>query len=261
MSIFLGKNYPINERLSTGWILNYTRLDANYKDNYGNRKDNIFQGSTYLNYYKDNTNLFGTFYAGYDKGDLNRDVNLSYLKYNEDFTDVNKAYLNESLNSNLKSYYIGFLGKISKKYSFESFYIEPISKIQLSGIFQKSINENGGTYNMSLDKINGMLNSGYIGSNFGNEWSIGKYSINLELNLGIKQQLNKINKNINFEIDSLGNEVGSIEIKNKNRLSEEVGITIEFGNIWNGLSIYGEYKRIYSENNSWKAGGGLNYRF
>ena len=44
-------------------------------------------------------------------------------------------------------------------------------------------------------------------------------------------------------------------------MSEEVGITIEFGNIWNGLSIYGEYKRIYSENNSWKAGGGLNYRF
>ena len=260
-SFFIGKNYPLNSYLSSGWILSYTRLNSKFKNGYGKREDNMFQGSGYLNYNRDNINAFGNLFLGYSKGDLSRDVNLGYLAYNEDFTDINFKSLRENLDSNLKNYYVGFLGKISKNYNFDIIYLEPVAKLQSVGIFQKSINESGGTYNLDLDKLNSMLNSAYIGTGLGKVMPIGKGALNLSLNVGVKQEFNDIDDTLKFKINSIGSEVGEIDLKNKNRFSKEIGVKGEVGNLWNGLSFYGEYKYIFSEENSWRVSGGVSVKF
>lgn len=260
-SFFIGKNYPIKESLSSGWILSYTRLDSKFKDNKGKREDNMFQGTGYLNYNKDAVNAFGSFFAGYSKGDLDRNVQLGYLDYNEDFTDISFESLNESLSSDIKNYYVGALGKISKKYDFNFIYLEPVARVESIGIFQRDISESGGTYNLELDNLNGVLSSGYVGTGIGKVFPIGKGALNVALNLGVKQELNSLDDTVKFKVNSLGSESGEIDLKNKNRFSKEVGVRTEVGNLWDGLSLYGEYKYIFSEDNSWKVSGGVRVKF
>lgn len=260
-SFFIGKNYPIKESLSSGWILSYTRLDSKFKDNKGKREDNMFQGTGYLNYNKDAVNAFGSFFAGYSKGNLDRNVQLGYLDYNEDFTDISFENLNESLSSDIKNYYVGALGKISKKYDFNFIYLEPVARVESVGIFQRDISESGGTYNLELDNLNGVLSSGYVGTGIGKVFPIGKGALNVALNLGVKQELNSLDDTVKFKVNSLGSESGEIDLKNKNRFSKEVGVRTEVGNLWDGLSLYGEYKYIFSEDNSWKVSGGVRVKF
>ncbi|MBC2855170.1 autotransporter domain-containing protein [Cetobacterium sp. 2A] len=260
-SFFIGKNYPIKESLSSGWILSYTRLNSKFEDNKGKREDNMFQGAGYLNYNKDTVNGFGSFFAGYSKGDLHRNVQLNYLDYNDNFSDITFESLNEKLSSDIKNYYVGALGKISKRYNFDSIYLEPVVRVESVGIFQRDISESGGTYNLDLDNLNGILNNGYIGTDVGKIFNVGISTLNLVLNLGVKQELNSLDDTVKFKINSLGNESGEIDLKNKNRFSKELGVRTEIGNLWNGLSFYGEYKYIFSEDNSWKASGGARVKF
>lgn len=260
-SFFIGKNYPIKESLSSGWILSYTRLNSKFENDKGKREDNMFQGTGYLNYNKDTVNAFGSFFAGYSKGNLDRNVQLGYLDYNEDFSDITFESLNERLSSDIKNYYIGALGKISKKYDFSLIYLEPVARVESIGIFQRDISESGGTYSLELDNLNGVLSSGYLGTGIGKEFPIGKGALNLTLNLGIKQELNSLDDTVKFKINSLGNETGEIDLKNKNRFSKEIGVRTEIGNLWDGLSFYGEYKYIFSEDNSWRVSGGVRVKF
>lgn len=260
-SFFIGKNYPIKESLSSGWILSYTRLNSKFEDGKGKREDNMFQGTGYLNYNKDTVNAFGSFFVGYSKGDLDRSVQLGYLDYNDDFSDITFENLNEKLSSDIKNYYVGALGKISKRYEFDPIYLEPIAKIEGIGIFQRGISESGGTYNLDLDNLNGFLSSGYVGTGLGKIFNVGKGSLNLALNLGVKQELNSLDETVKFKVNSLGSETGEIDLKNKNRFSKEVGVRAEVGNLWDGLSLYGEYKYIFSEDNSWRVAGGIRVKF
>lgn len=260
-SFFIGKNYPIKESLSSGWLLSYTRLNSKFEDGKGKREDNMFQGTGYLNYNKDTVNAFGSFFVGYSKGDLDRSVQLGYLDYNDDFSDITFENLNEKLSSDIKNYYVGALGKISKRYEFDPIYLEPIAKIEGIGIFQRGISESGGTYNLDLDNLNGFLSSGYVGTGLGKIFNVGKGSLNLALNLGVKQELNSLDETVKFKVNSLGSETGEIDLKNKNRFSKEVGVRAEVGNLWDGLSLYGEYKYIFSEDNSWRVAGGIRVKF
>ena len=221
----------------------------------------MFQGTGYLNYNKDAVNAFGSFFAGYSKGNLDRNVQLGYLDYNEDFTDISFESLNESLSSDIKNYYVGALGKVSKKYDFNFIYLEPVARVESVGIFQRDISESGGTYSLELDNLNGVLSSGYVGTGIGKVFPIGKGALNVALNLGVKQELNSLDDTVKFKVNSLGSESGEIDLKNKNRFSKEIGVRTEVGNLWDGLSLYGEYKYIFSEDNSWKVSGGIRVKF
>lgn len=260
-SFFIGKNYPIKESLSSGWILSYTRLNSKFENDKGKREDNMFQGTGYLNYNKDTVNAFGSFFVGYSKGNLDRNVQLGYLDYNEDFSDITFESLNERLSSDIKNYYVGALGKISKRYDFNLIYLEPVARVESIGIFQRDISESDGMYSLELDNLNGVLSSGYVGTGIGKVFPVGKGALNLTLNLGIKQELNSLDDTVKFKINSLGNETGEIDLKNKDRFSKEIGVRTEIGNLWDGLSFYGEYKYIFSEDNSWRVSGGVRVKF
>ncbi|XLD76795.1 autotransporter domain-containing protein (plasmid) [Cetobacterium somerae] len=133
----MGKNYPLTSSISSGWILNYTRLSDKFKNNYGKREDNLFQGTGYLNYNKNNFNSLGAIFLGYSRGDLDRNIQFDYSHYNETFTSIKTTNFNETLDSKIKNFYVGGMGKISKIFNWNSFYIEPVGKIQSMGIFQK----------------------------------------------------------------------------------------------------------------------------
>lgn len=258
-SLFIGKNYPLTSSISSGWILNYTRLSDKFKNNYGKREDNLFQGTGYLNYNKNNFNSFGAIFLGYSKGDLDRNIQFDYSHYNETFTSIKTTNFNETLDSKIKNFYVGGMGKISKIFNWNSFYIEPVGKIQSMGIFQKSINENNGTYNLNLDKLNGFLNTFYLGGDLGKEFCTKNYGIKLSLVGYLKQDLNDIDKNMKFKVQSLGNETGNINIDNKNRFSQEIGINVKVGELQTGLSIYTNYSYEFSKDDSWKIGAGISY--
>ena len=258
-SFFIGKNYPLTSLVSTGWILNYTRLSDKFKDNYGKREDNLFQGTGYLNYSKNNLNGIGAIFLGYSKGNLDRNIQFNYSQYNDTLTSIKSVNFNETLDSKIKNYYFGSMGKLSKVFNLDSFYIEPIGKFQSMGIFQKHINEHNGAYNLDLDHLNGFLNTLYLGGELGKEFSIKNKGINLSFVGYLKQDLNSIDNNLKFKVHSLGNETGTIDIDNKNRFSQEVGVNIRIGKLKTGLSIYANYLYEFSKDDSWKVGAGISY--
>ena len=156
---------------------------------------------------------------------------------------------------------MGAQGQVSRQYNLDMFYVTPKVRIESVGIFQRGVKEHGGTYNLELDNLNGFMNSGYVGADIGKVIPVKKGAINLALVLGLKQELNSIDDTVKFKIKSLGDETGEIDIKNKNRFSQEVGVKTEVGTLWNGLSLYGEYKYIFSKDNSWKVTGGISLKF
>lgn len=260
-SLFIGKNYPLTSSISSGWLLNYTRLSDKFKNDYEKREDNLFQGTGYLNYNKNNFNGLGALFLGYSKGDLDRNIQFDYSQYNDTLTSVKTVDFNESLDSKIKTFYVGGMGKISKIFNWNSFYVEPIGKFQSMGVFQKSIDEHNGTYNLNLDKLNGFLNTFYLGGDLGKKFDIKNYGVKLSLVGYLKQDLNNIDKNMKFKVQSLGNETGSIDINNKNRFSQEIGINVKVGELQTGLSIYTNYLYEFSKDNSWRIGAGINYIF
>ncbi|WP_407536918.1 hypothetical protein [Cetobacterium somerae] len=62
-----------------------------------------------------------------------------------------------------------------------------------------------------------------------------------------------------FKVQSLGNETGNINIDNKNRFSQEMGINVKVGELQTGLSIYTNYSYEFSKDDSWKIGAGISY--
>lgn len=258
-SLFIGKNYPLVSSLSSGWIFNYTRLNDKFKDDYGKREDNLFQGTGYLNYNKNNFNGFGALFLGYSRGDLDRNIQFDYSQYNDTLTSIKTVNFNETLNSKIKTFYVGGMGKISKLFNWNSFYLEPIGKFQSMGLFQRDINEHNGTYNLELDKLNGFLNTFYVGGEMGKDFAVKNYGIKLSLVGYLKQDLNDIDKNMKFKVQTLGNETGAIDVDNKNRFSQEIGINVKVGELQTGLSIYTNYLYEFSKDNSWKVGAGISY--
>ncbi|WP_432205386.1 autotransporter outer membrane beta-barrel domain-containing protein (plasmid) [Cetobacterium somerae] len=258
-SLFIGKNYPLNSKLSTGWIFNYTHMYDKFKNDFGKREDNLFQGTAYLNYSKNNLNGLGAIYLGYSKGDLDRNINFDYTLYNQKLTSVREKSFNESLNSKIKNYYLGGMGKLSKTFNWNNFYIEPIGKFQSMAIFQKHIDEHNGSYNLDLNKLDGFLNTFYLGGDLGKEFSVKKMGVKLSLVGYLKQDLNNIDKNVKFKVKSLGDEEGVISINNKNRFSQEVGVNLKVGELKTGLSVYTNYLYEFSKSDSWKVTAGISY--
>lgn len=260
-NLFIGKNFPLTSSISSGWIFNYTKLNNKFKNDYGNREDNLFQGTGYLSYDNNNFNGFGALFLGYSKGDLNRNIQFDYSQYNNTLTSIKTVNFNETSNSKIKNFYIGGIGKISKIFNWNSFYVEPMGKFQSMGIFQKNINEHNGTYNLDLDKLNGFFNTFYLGGDFGKEFNIKNYGVELSLMGYLKQDLNNFNKNMKFKIQTLGNETGTIDIDNKNRFSQEIGINLQIKKLPAGFSIYINYLYEFSKDDPWKISTGINYIF
>lgn len=229
--IFIGKRYPVNLNLDSGWTMSYIQMDSNLKS--GLRTPKI---------------------------KTDQKINLAYLKYNEDIIGFGCENLNESLTSNLSNHFLGGVGKISKKIKLDSLYLEPMGKIQSMAVFQRSINENYGNYNVSLDNLNGLLNTLYLGMGVGKQYFEENQIVDFSMNAGVRQELNKIDEDVKNRVrSSLEEEDG--DLKDKNDFSQELGLNGAVGNPTTGVSFYTGYRYYFSENEAWKITAGVSYIF
>lgn len=229
--IFIGKRYPLNLKLDSGWTMSYIKMDSNLKSN---------------------------FKTPQMKTDPK--VNIAYLKYSEDLIGFNCENLDDSLNSNLKNHFFGGMGKVSKKINLDSIYFEPMGKIQSMAVFQRSINENYGNYNVSLDNLNGVLNTLYLGMGVGKQYFQESNIVDFSMSAGVKQELNRIDEEVKYKVRVLEQEEDS-NLKDKNSFSKELGLNGAIGNQATGVSFYTGYKYFFSENESWKVTAGVSYIF
>ena len=229
--IFIGKRYPLNLKLDSGWTMSYIKMDSNLKSNFKTPKMKT-----------------------------DPKVNIAYLKYSEDLIGFNCENLDDSLNSNLKNHFLGGMGKVSKKINLDSIYFEPMGKIQSMAVFQRSINENYGNYNVSLDNLNGVLNTLYLGMGVGKQYFQESNIVDVSMNAGVKQELNRIDEEVKYKARVLEQEEDS-NLKDKNSFSQELGLNGAIGNPTTGVSFYTGYKYFFSENESWKVTAGVSYIF
>ncbi|MCQ8212069.1 autotransporter domain-containing protein [Cetobacterium somerae] len=230
--IFIGKRYPVNLSLDSGWTMSYIQMDTNLKS--GLRTPKL-------------------------KSD--EKVNVAYLRYSEDLIGFSCENLNESLNSNLKNHFFGGVGKVSKKIKVDSLYLEPMGKIQSMAVFQRSINENYGNYNVSLDNLNGILNTFYLGMGVGKQYFQESHIVDFSMSAGVRQELNRIDEDVKNRMKSLVEESERGDLKDKNDFSQEFGLNGAIGNPATGVSFYTGYKYFFSEDESWKVTAGVSYIF
>ncbi|MGL5803410.1 MAG: autotransporter domain-containing protein, partial [Cetobacterium sp.] len=204
--IFIGKRYPLNLKLDSGWTMSYIKMDSSLKSNLKTPKMKI-----------------------------DPKVNIAYLKYSEDLIGFNCENLDNSLNSNLKNHFFGGMGKVSKKINLDSIYFEPMGKIQSMAVFQRSINENYGNYNVSLDNLNGVLNTLYLGMGVGKQYFQESNIVDVSMNAGVKQDLNRIDEEVKYKARVLEQEEDS-NLKDKNSFSQELGLNGAIGNPTTGVS-------------------------
>lgn len=229
--IFIGKRYPLNLKLDSGWTMSYIKMDSSLKSNFKTPKMKT-----------------------------DSKVNIAYLKYSEDLIGFNCENLDDSLNSNMKNHFFGGMGKVSKKINLDSIYFEPMGKIQSMAVFQRSINENYGNYNVSLDNLNGVLNTLYLGMGVGKQYFQESNIIDFSISAGVKQELNRIDEEIKYKARVLEQEEDS-NLKDKNSFSKELGLNGAIGNSTTGVSFYTGYKYFFSENETWKVTAGVSYIF
>ncbi|MGL4786331.1 MAG: autotransporter domain-containing protein, partial [Cetobacterium sp.] len=229
--LFIGKRYPLSLKLDSGWTMSYIKMDSSLKSNLKTPKMKI-----------------------------DPKVNIAYLKYSEDLIGFNCENLDDSLNSNLKNHFFGGMGKVSKKINIDSIYFEPMGKIQSMAVFQRSINENYGNYNVSLDNLNGVLNTLYLGMGVGKQYFQESNIVDVSMNAGVKQELNRIDEEVKYKARVLEQEEDS-NLKDKNSFSQELGLNGAIGNPTTGVSFYTGYKYFFSENESWKVTAGVSYIF
>ena len=230
--IFIGKRYPLNLKLDSGWTMSYIKMDTNLKSGL-------------------KTPQFKT----------DPKVNIAYLKYSEDLIGFNCQNLDDALNSNLKNHFFGGMGKVSKKIDIDSIYFEPMGKLQSVAVFQRSINENYGNYNVSLDNLNGVLNTLYLGMGVGKQYFQESNIVDFSVSAGVKQELNRIDEDVKYKSRVLAEEDEKGDLKDKNSFSQEVGFNGAIGNPTTGVSVYTGYKYFFSENESWKVTAGVSYIF
>lgn len=230
--LFIGKRYPLNLKLDSGWTMSYIKMDSNVKSNL-------------------KTPQIKT----------DPKINIAYLKYSEDLIGFNCENLDDALNSNLKNYFFGGMGKVSKKIDVDSVYFEPMGKIQSVAVFQRSINENYGNYNVSLDNLNGVLNTLYLGMGVGKQYFQESNIVDFSMSAGVKQELNRIDEDVKYKSRVLAEEEEKGDLKDKNSFSQEVGLNGAIGNPATGVSFYTGYKYFFSENESWKVTAGVSYIF
>lgn len=230
--IFIGKRYPVNLSLDSGWTMSYIQMNSNLKSNLRAPQMKVDQK-----------------------------INMAYLKYSEDLIGFSCENLDESLNSNLRNHFFGGVGKVSKKINMDSIYLEPMGKIQSMAVFQRSINENYGNYNVSLENLNGILNTFYLGMGIGKQYFQESHILDFSVSAGVKQELNRVDENVKNRVKSLMAEDERGDLKDKNNFTQELGLNGAIGDPTTGVSFYTGYKYFFSENESWKVTAGVSYIF
>lgn len=258
---YLGKQYYLNDSSDYGFVFSYTRLDSDYYSNAGKREDNFLQGTAFMNYNQNDVKGVGAMYLGFAKGDIKRNFNLTYLDYSDsmpEYTNVNDRYKGD-----IKNFYIGTSGKISKRYNLSSIFVEPELSAYLMGVFQNKINESGGEFNLHVDELNRFFSKVKTEVGIGKVFTpIDNYQLTFKVIGALAQEINSPNDDLKVSLRDISGEKGKIKVNRDNQFSKEVGAKVNLEKIGNtSLEFYVDYRYIFEDDDSWKVGGGVVYKF
>lgn len=257
---YLGKQYYLNDYSDYGFVFSYTRLDSDYYSNAGKREDNFLQGTAFMNYTKNDVKGVGAMYLGFTKGNIKRNFDLTYIDYDDStpkYTNINDRYKGDT-----KNFYIGTSGKISKRYNFSSLFIEPEASAYLMGVFQNKINESGEEFNLHVDELNSFFSKVKTEIGVGKVIPIQNYQLTLKVIGGLGQELNSPKDDLKVSLREASEDKAKIKVDRENQFSKELGTKINLEKIGAGsLEFYVDYRYIFEDDDSWKVGGGVVYKF
>lgn len=258
---YLGKQYYLDNTKDYGFVFSYTRLDSDYYSNSGNREDNFLQGTSFLNYSKNNINGIGALYLGYSTGNIKRDLNLNYLDYSGEAPTYSK--INEDYKGDIKNLYLGVSGNLSKQYNFNSFFLEPAIEGYILGIHQKKINESSGEYELEIDNLNSVFSKIKTELGVGKTFTpISDYLLTFKITGALAQEINSKNNDLDISLKNLSDKKGTIKVSRDNQFSQEIGTKLNIQkSTFDNLNFYIDYKYIFEDDNSWKISTGINYSF
>ncbi|MGL5593601.1 autotransporter domain-containing protein [Cetobacterium sp.] len=258
---YLGKQYYLDNTKDYGFVFSYTRLDSDYYSNSGKREDNFLQGTSFLNYNKDNLSGIGALYLGYSTGNIKRNLDLNYLDYSDD--SPNYSNINEKYKGNIKNLYLGVSGNLSKQYNFNSFFLEPKVEGYVLGVHQKKINESGGEYELGVDSLNSVFSKIKTEIGLGKTFApTPKYLVTFKITGALAQEINSKNNDLDVSLKKISDKNGVIKVNRDNQFSQEIGTKLIISNsTFNNFNFYIDYKYIFEDDNSWKIGTGINYSF
>lgn len=258
---YLGKQYYLDNTKDYGFVLSYTRLDSDYYSNSGNREDNFLQGTSFLNYSKNNIKGIGALYLGYSTGNIKRDLNLNYLDYSGEAPTYSK--INEDYKGDIKNLYLGISGNLSKQYDFNSFFLEPTIEGYVLGIHQKKINESNGEYELGIDNLNSVFSKIKTELGVGKTFTpISDYLLTFKITGALAQEINSKNNDLNMSLKNISDKKATIKVNRDNQFSQEIGTKLNIQkSTFDNLNFYIDYKYIFEDDNSWKISTGINYSF
>lgn len=258
---YLGKQYYLDETKDYGFVFSYTRLDSDYYSNSGSREDNFLQGTSFLNYSKNNIKGISALYLGYSTGNIKRDLDLNYLDYSGETPTYSE--INENYKGDIKNLYLGVSGNLSKQYNFKNFFLEPAIEGYVLGIHQKKINESGGEYELGIDNLNSVF------SKIKTELGVGKtfvpisdYLLTFKITGALAQEINSKNNDLDVSLKNISDKKGTIKVNKDNQFSQEIGTKLNIQkSTFDNLNFYIDYKYIFEDYDSWKISTGINYSF
>ena len=214
-----------------------------------------------MNYNQNDVKGVGAIYLGFAKGDIKRNFNLTYLDYSDSmpkYTNINDRYKGDT-----KNFYIGTSGKISKRYNLSSIFVEPELSAYLMGVFQNKINESGGEFNLHVDELNRFFSKVKTEVGIGKVFTpIDNYQLTFKVIGALAQEINSPNDDLKVSLKGIAGEKGKIKVNRDNQFSKEVGAKVNLEKIGNAsLEFYVDYRYIFEDDDSWKAGGGVVYKF
>lgn len=257
---YLGKQYYLNDYSDYGFVFSYTRLDSDYYSNVGKREDNFLQGTAFMNYTQNDVKGIGAMYLGFAKGNIKRNFDLTYIDYSDStpkYTNINDRYKGDT-----KNFYIGTSGKMSKRYNFSSLFIEPEASVYLMGVFQNKINESGEEFNLHVDELNSFFSKVKTEIGVGKVIPIKNYQLTLKVIGGLGQELNSPKDDLKVSLREASEDKAKIKVDRENQFSKELGTKINLEKIGaESLEFYVDYRYIFEDDDSWKVGGGIVYKF
>jgi len=195
--IFVGSERKINSDLKRGTMLTFIDSTTDMDNLKGSRDDFFYQGRLYAVYDAESVIFSSMLSAGGSDTDIYR-YNSSTLG---DFMNV----------SHLRNFYLGLNNSIYKKYQLGRIYITPKVELNLIGLNQRRINEDG-DYGLDIGEINTLSVKPGIGFNVERNFHItDKTKLNIGADIMNYIEVADPYKDLEVQLKTVSPEKGIIE--------------------------------------------------
>lgn len=243
-NIWFGGEKKLSKNTKIGGILGLGQYNSNF-ENSNHRKDNLYQGTIFINLNKFNMNFNSFATLGQMKTKLQR---YSF-------------YENDDLDSKFNNNYYIISNEISKEFKFNNgIYITPQLNLNFYEINQKSIKESNGKYPIKVEKSKLNIIEPKIGITFGkNTFLKNNYILNTKLGLNYFWRNNNYKKNLNEKGSFL--DEGFFKLKKEPLNNNDGSVNLMISLEKNDWSIYTNYKVNFESNDNNLVEVGMVYKF